>query len=297
MSQTPDLIDHAALQRMANLQLIARTVVEGFISGQHPSVYKGFSVEFAQHRQYSIGDEIRHIDWKVYGKSDRLFVKQYEEETSLHATLCLDASGSMRYTSGTEQKFEYARKVAAALAYLMVGQSDSVGLVVFDSEVRKQIPGRSTTAHLSNLLQVLAGTEAGNETRLAPILHNLSAQLKRRGLIILISDFFTPIKDLSHALAHFHHKHHEMILFQILDRNESTFKFDTVAEFHSLENSNHKIKLDASRVRKHYLEHFELHMQKLRETCHRFHFDHVLLETHQPIELALSHYFMHRHGR
>ena len=294
MSQSTEMVDHSVLRRVANLRLIARTVVESFVSGLHRSAYKGFSVEFAQHRQYASGDEIRHIDWKVYGKSDRLFIKQYEEETNLRATICLDASGSMLYTSGSETKFDYARKVAAAQAYLMIGQSDSVALVMFDTKVRRQIPARSTTAHLSNLLKVLVETEAGHETHLAPILHNLSSQLKRRGLVILISDFFAPIEDLARALAHFHHKRHEMILFQVLDSKELSFKFDTVAEFRSLENANHKIRLDAARVRKHYLEHFERHMQKLKETCHRFHFDHVLLETHQPFDLALSHYLRMR---
>jgi uncharacterized protein (DUF58 family) len=292
-----EVIDQNALQRVAHLQLIARTVVESFISGQHRSVYKGFSVEFAQHRQYARGDEIRHIDWKVYGKSDRLFIKQYEEETNLRATICLDASGSMSYTGAGEQKLAYARKVAAALAYLMVGQADSVGLTIFDTKIRQQIPPRSTTLHLSNLLRVLVNTQPANETNLAPILHDLSGQLKRRGLVIVISDLFAPFEDLKEALAHFHHKRHEVILLQVLDPNEYTFPFDTVAEFRSLERPGHRIKLDASRVRKHYLERFEMFSRQLRETCHRFHFDHVMLRTDQPFDLALSEYLKHRQGR
>src|SRR5437868_4091491 len=191
----PAIVDPAALQRVAALQLVARTVVESFIAGQHRSVYKGFSVEFAQHRQYARGDELRHIDWKVYGKSDRLFIKQYEEETNLRATICLDASGSMLYGASGEPKFEYARKVDAALANL---------------------PPRSTTAHLSNLLKVMVETVPGNETNLAPMLQSLCGQLKRRGLVIVISDLFAPIDDLVQALAHFHHKRHEVILFQVL---------------------------------------------------------------------------------
>ncbi len=297
MSIPTDFIDHNAMQRVSSLQLIARTVVESFVSGQHRSVYKGFSVEFAQHRQYARGDELRHIDWKVFGKSDRLFVKQYEEETNLRATLCLDASGSMLYAGGGEQKFQYARKVAAALAYLMTGQSDSVGLVTFDTQVRQQVPPRSTTAHLSNLLKVMALTEPGGETNLAPILHGLSAQLKRRGLVIVISDLFAPAEELAGALAHFHHQRHELILLQVLDPHEYTFPFDSVSEFRSLERPGHKIKLDASRVRKHYLQRFEAFTQKLRETCHRFHFDHLMLATDQPFDLALSQYLMHRRGR
>jgi uncharacterized protein (DUF58 family) len=297
MSQLTEIVDQNALQRVASLQLIARTVVESFISGQHRSVYKGFSVEFAQHRQYARGDELRHIDWKVYGKSDRLFIKQYEEETNLRATIVLDASGSMRYGSGADTKFMYARKVAAALAYLMVGQSDSVGLMTFDTELRKQIPPKSTTAHLSNLFKLMAETEPDSETNLAKILNDLCAQLKRRGLVIVISDLFAPVEDLKNALAYFHHKRHEVILLQVLDPHEFTFPFDCVAEFRSLERSGHRIKLDAARVRKHYLERFENFTSQIRETCHRFHFDHVTLATDKPFDAALSYYLQHRRGR
>jgi uncharacterized protein (DUF58 family) len=297
MAQLPEIVDPGALERVAGLQLIARTVVESFIAGQHRSVYKGFSVEFAQHRQYARGDEIRHIDWKVYGKSDRLFIKQYEEETNLRATICLDASGSMKYAGGGEQKFAYARKVAAALAYLMVCQSDSAGLVTFDTDVRTQVPPKSTIAHYSNLLKIMAAVEPGNETNLAKILHNLSSQLKRRGLVIVISDLFAPIDDLKNALAHFHHHRHEVILLQVVDPHEVTFPFDSVAEFRSLERSGHRVKLDASRVRKHYLERFENFTRKLQETCHQFHYDHVLLPTDKPFEQALTQYLMRRRGK
>ena len=289
-------LEHEALDRVTRLQLVARTVVQSFISGQHRSVYKGFSVEFAQHRQYARGDELRHIDWKVFGKSDRLFVKQYEEETNLRATLCLDASGSMSYAGGGEAKFAYARKVAAALAYLMVGQSDAVGLAVFDAAMRRQLPPRGTTAHLNTVFKVLAETETGGETNLAKILHDLSAQLKRRGLIVVISDLFAPAEDLKNALAHFHHHRHEVILIQVLDPHEYTFPFDHVAEFRSLERASHRLKLDASRVRKDYLERFERHTRAVREACHRFHFDHVMLSTDKPFDAALAQYLMRRQG-
>jgi len=297
MPDARELIDDRAMQRISKLRLVARTVVQSFITGQHRSVYKGFSVEFAQHRQYVRGDELRHIDWKVFAKSDRLFVKQYEEETNLRATIVLDASGSMLYKGAGEQKFEFARKLAASLAYLTVGQCDSVGLVTFDTEVRSHIPARSTSGHLNTLLNVLAETEPKGETNLAPILQNLSAQLKRRGLVIILSDFFSPIEDLAKALGHFHHKRHEVILFQILDPNEITFPFDNVAEFRSLENSSIKLRLDAPRVRKLYLERLEKFVSKLRETCHRFHYDHVMLQTDGPYDAALSQYLMKRHER
>lgn len=295
--QPRELIDDQAMQRVRALRLVARTVVQSFVSGQHRSVYKGFSVEFAQHRQYTRGDEIRHIDWKVYGKSDRLFVKQYEEETNLRATIVLDASGSMLYQGAGVRKFDYARKLAAALSYLMTGQQDSVGLITFDTEVRSHVPSRSTSGHLINILKVLAETEPKGETNLAPILHNLSGQLKRRGLVIILSDFFAPVEDLIQALGHFHHKRHEVILFQMLDPHELQFPFDNVAEFRSLENSSHKIRLDAPRVRKLYLERLNGFVERLREACHRFHYDHVLLSTDSPYDTALSQYLAHRRER
>ncbi|MFH0938143.1 MAG: DUF58 domain-containing protein [Planctomycetota bacterium] len=291
-----DILDQDTLERIVSLQLTARTVVESFISGQHRSIYKGFSVEFAQHRQYARGDELRHIDWKVYGKSDRLFIKQYEVETNLRATICLDASGSMQYRGGGEQKFQYARKVAAAMAYLMISQADSVGLTTFDTQIRKQLPPRSTTLHLSSLLRVLIETMPANETNLALILNDLCSQLKRRGLVIVISDMFAPIADLKNTLAHFHHQRHEVILLQVMDPYECKFPFDSVAEFRSLERTGHRIKLDASRIRKSYLERLEMFTRQLRETCHRFHFDYVLLTTDQPFDSALSQYLTRRQG-
>ncbi len=297
VAKPQDILDHDSLDRVSNLRLLARTVVESFISGQHRSVYKGYSVEFAQHRQYARGDEMRHIDWKVFGKSDRLVVKQYEEETNLRATICLDCSGSMGYGSGKETKLDFGRKAAAALAYLMIGQSDASGLITFDTEIRSQVPPRAAISHLSAILEELVNVKAGAETNLGTVMHRLCAQLKRRGLVILISDLFGPMDELVQALAHLHHKRHEVILFQVLDPAEFTFPFDTMAEFKSLEKSDHRVKLDAPRVRKAYLERFERFMRRLKEVCHQFRFDHVVLSTDQPFDGALSRYLKHRQGK
>jgi uncharacterized protein (DUF58 family) len=296
MDEAPDILSDRARQQMERLQLVARTVVQSFITGQHRSVYKGFSVEFAQHRQYTRGDETRRIDWKVYGKTDRLFIKQYEEETNLRATLCLDASASMKYRGKGETKFEYAKKLAAALAYLLSGQSDAVGLMAFDSEPRAQLPARSTQGHLNTLFRLLAELEPGGETNLAPILQNLSNQLKRRGLVILLSDCFAPVEDLVQALGHFRHQRHEVIVFQILDPDEIEFPFEGVSEFRNLEDHAHRLRLDAPRVRKLYLERFEAFTNRLREACHRYRFDHLLLSTDQPYDAALSQYLTRRYG-
>jgi uncharacterized protein (DUF58 family) len=292
-----EILDHHAIQKVSRLRLVARTVVDSFIQGQHRSVYKGFSVEFAQHREYARGDEIKHIDWKVYGRSDRLFVKQYEEETNLRACVCLDASGSMAFASNGISKFDYARKAAAALGYLMVAQSDSVGLSIFDTKVRGMIPPRSTMGHLTTILRVLAEAEPGGETGMAPILHDLAAQFKRRGLIVILSDFFSQPDELVRALAHLHHKRHEVILFQVVDRVEQTFPFQQMFEFRCLENPAHKIKLDAPRIRQLYLERFEGLQQKLQQACHQFHFDYVKMVTDEPLDKVLSHYLKRREGR
>ena len=297
MAQPSQILDHQTIEKVARLRLVARTVVESFVQGQHRSVYKGFSVEFAQHREYARGDELKHIDWKVYGRSDRLFVKQYEEETNLRACVCLDASGSMAFASNSASKFDYARRAAAALSYLMVAQSDSVGMAIFDTEVRHLIPPRSTMGHLTTLLRILTETEARGETDLAPILHGLAAQFKRRGLVIILSDFFSKPDGLVEALAHLHHRRHEVILFQVLDPVEITFPFQQMFEFRSLENSAHRIKLDAPRIRALYLERFESLQQKLRQACHQFHFDYVTMVTDRPLDAALSHYLRHREER
>jgi uncharacterized protein (DUF58 family) len=296
MNEGSELLDDHARQQIDRLQLVARTVVQSFITGRHRSVYKGFSVEFAQHRQYARGDELRHIDWKVFGKSDRLFVKQYEEETNLRATICLDASGSMKYRGKGETKFEYARKLAAALAYLLIGQSDAAGLMVFDSAPRVQLPSRATHGHLNTLFRALTEAQPGGETKLAPILEGLCNRLKRRGLVIILSDCFAPVEDLIRALGRFRHQRHEVLLFQILDPDEVEFPFDGVSEFRNLENGAHRLRLDAPRVRTLYLERFAQFNARLQEACHRFRFDHLALTTDQPFDAALSQYLTRRYG-
>src|SRR3954454_19652915 len=179
-------VDPTALARFGRLELVARLVVEGVMSGLHKSPFKGFSVEFAEHRQYGPGDEIRHIDWRAYGKSDRYYVKEYEEETNLKAYLVVDSSGSMAYAGRTVSKFEHARRLAASLAYLMISQRDAVGLVTFDDSVRAVIPPRSAPNHFSVVCKTLDDTKIGGETPLSGILHALAERIRRRGLVIVL---------------------------------------------------------------------------------------------------------------
>src|SRR3954447_9450057 len=191
-----------ALARFGRLELIARLVVEGVMSGLHKSPFKGFSVEFAEHRQYGPGDEIRHIDWRAFGKSDRYYVKEYEEETNLKAYLVVDSSGSMAYAGKTVSKFEHARRLAASLAYLMISQRDAVGLVTFDDSVRAMIPARSAPGHFSLLCKALEDTKIGGETPLSGILPALAERIKRRSLVVVLSDGFDRADDLASALRH-----------------------------------------------------------------------------------------------
>src|SRR6516162_530578 len=195
--------DPTSLSKYGRLSMIARTVVEGYLTGVHKSPYKGFSVEFAEHRQYYPGDEIRHIDWRVYGKTDRYYIKEYEEETNLKALLLVDASGSMAYQGRHSSKFRYEQYVAASLAYLMLHQRDAVGLATHDTRLRQLIPPKANSKHLLRLIQTLEKTVPRGETSLAPLWHQLADRFSRRGLIVILSDCFEAIGPLMKALGHF----------------------------------------------------------------------------------------------
>src|SRR5436305_7083461 len=232
--------DPTSLAKYGHLALIARTLVEGFLTGVHKSPYKGFSVEFAEHRQYYPGDEIRHIDWRAYGKTDRYYIKEYEEETNLRAHLLVDASGSMGYRGSGPSKFEYAQYIAASLAYLMLHQLDAVGLVTHDTKVRQLIKPRANSKHLLRLIGALEETRPGGETSVAPLWHQLAGQLNRRGLVVILSDCFDQLGPLLHALRHFRHQRHEVLLFHILAPDEIEFPFRKMTQFRNLEVAGHK---------------------------------------------------------
>jgi len=201
-----------------SMSLRAKLVVEGYIIGQHRSPYHGFSVEFAEHRAYGAGDEIRHIDWKLFGKTDRLYVKRYEEETNLRAHIVLDTSRSMLYNSGKVSKLVYANSLAASLSYLMINQQDAVGLVQFSQKIDTFIPPKSRPSHLSLVLAQLDDQEAGKDTKVGLVLHELAERIKKRGLVILISDLLDNPKNIMNGLKHFRHQNQEVIVFHVLDR-------------------------------------------------------------------------------
>ena len=294
MSRPADFLTPADLQKIGNLQVLARLVVEGFCSGLHTSPHKGFSVEFREHRQYVQGDEIRRLDWKVFGKTDRLYIKEYEEETNLRATLLVDVSGSMAYDGSGVSKYQYAIRLAACLSYLMLRQADSVGLVTFDKKIRSHIPPRSRPSHMRALLDVLQETKPGGETELAKVFHQLVPKIHRRGLLIIFSDCFGNVSELMSALAHFRHAHHEIIIFQIWDPDELEFPFKQWTRFDSLEAEADKRLIDPVQLRSVYMENLEKFRKDLKDGCHRHRIDLVPMTTDKPYAEALAYYLARR---
>ena len=289
--------DPTSLAKYGRLALVARDLVEGFLTGAHKSPYKGFSVEFAEHRQYYPGDEIRHIDWRAYGKTDRYYIKEYEEETNLRAHLLVDASGSMSYRGKHASKFQYAQHVAASLAYLMLHQRDAVGLVTHDTKIRQIIPPRANSKHLLRVLHTVEQTVPGGETSMAPLWHELAEQLPRRGLIVILSDCFDQIDALLRALRHFRHQRHEVLLFHILAPEEMGFPFTKWTQFRNLEAIAHKLLVDPQRLRKEYLKNFESFCQRLREQTGQMQVDYHLMRTDAPVDRALGIYLTKRQTR
>jgi uncharacterized protein (DUF58 family) len=269
-------LDPSAVERFGRLELLARLVVEGVMSGLHRSPFKGFSVEFAEHRQYGPGDEIRHIDWRAFGKTDRYYVKEYEEETNLKAYLVVDTSGSMGYSGRTVSKLEYARQLAAGLAYLMISQRDAVGLITFDSAVRSMIPA---------------------ETPLSGILHSLAERIRRRGLVIILSDGFDKLDDLTNALRHLRHRRHEVIFFHVLAPEEEEFPFRRPARFRNLENQDHRLLVDPAAMRKAYLEKFHAFCAALTENTRAMGADYHKASTAVPLDQTILDYLATRTSR
>ncbi len=237
MDGNPKYLDPQTLSKLHGLELRARSIVEGYVSGVHRSPYHGFSIEFAEHREYSPGDDLRFVDWKVYGKTDKFYLKQYEQETNLVSYLLLDTSESMRYRSDAAamSKLEYAQCVAAALAYLILQQQDSVGLATFDNEIRSLIRPSSNPSHLNQLLHVMENCQPEQKTRTGPIFHDLAERLKRRGLVLILSDLFDDVPSMLAGLKHFRHRRHDVIVFHVLDAAEIEFPFKQTTMFRGLE--------------------------------------------------------------
>jgi uncharacterized protein (DUF58 family) len=280
--------------QLANMELRARLVVEGFITGLHKSPYHGFSVEFTEHRQYMPGDEIKHIDWKAYGKTDRYYIKEFEEETNLKSYLVLDASRSMDYRSeGHLKKIEYASYIAAALAYLMIEQRDAVGLTIYDERVRSLSPPRATRLYLKELLRELENLKPGNKTGTAQSLHEVAERIKRRGLVVILSDLLDDPRQVTTALKHFRHKRNEVIVMQVLDPMERSFAFGTDAQFRDME-TEEKLTTQPWHIQKAYRESFQQFLDYYKRECRENAIDYVLLDTGTPFDKALFEYLNKR---
>jgi len=279
--------------RLNNMHLRARLVVEGYLVGQHKSPYHGFSVEFAEHRAYGPGDDIRHLDWKLYGKTDRYYIKQYEEETNVRSYIILDISASMTYGSHSVTKLDYARFLSAALSYLMLNQRDGVGLILFDETIRQFVPPHSTPGHLNTVLKYLDQIEPGPDTHIGNVLHTLAERIKKRGLVILISDLFDDVEATLSGLKHFRHNKQEVIVFQILDRNEIEFQFNHRTRFRDLETGK-TITTEPWLIREAYQKTIQEYRNRLQRTCHRRKIDFIPLFTDQSLDLALNEYLQKR---
>ena len=276
-----------------SISMKAKLVVEGYIIGQHRSPYHGFSVEFSEHRSYEPGDEIKHIDWKLYGKTNRLYVKRYEEETNLRAHLILDTSKSMSYTSNKVSKLDYGSYLLAALSYLMISQQDAAGVVLFDEKIRSFVPPKSTPSHLNTLLNILDAPKPGNDTKIESVLHQMAERINKRGLVIIISDLLDNPKNVFKGLKHFRHRKQEVILFHILDRNELEFEFENRTKFVDME-SGEEITTDPWHIKNDY-KNLILDIQKYyRRNCRLNKIDYVPLYTDDSLDKGLSEYFNKR---
>ena len=294
-SELRQWLDPAIVARLAHLDVRARLVVEGFIAGMHRSPFHGFSVEFAEHRPYMPGDPLKNLDWKVLAKSDRYLIKQYTEETNLRAHLLVDLSGSMGFKSprASLSKLEYARSLAAALGYLMIGQQDAVGVMLFADRPLRYVPPRSVRSHLDVVLKTLAEGEPAGRTRLGPALHELAERIKRRGLVVLFSDLLDTPADVLSGLQHFRHRNHEVIVFHILDPDEIDFPYTDASTFVDME-SGAQLTTEPWEIATRYRERLEAWRSRYSRACREHLVDYVPLDTRTPFDRALLAYLEKR---
>jgi uncharacterized protein (DUF58 family) len=263
--------------------------VEGYVAGLHKSPYHGFSIEFAEHREYAPGDDLRYVDWKVFGRTDKVYLKQYEDETNLICYLVLDVSESMVYQSAgvAMSKLQYSQCLAAALGWLVLKQQDAVGLSTFDSQIRAMIRPAGNPSHLEQLLHVMEAAVPGKKTAAGPIFHELAARLTKRGVVIVLSDLFDDVESLAAGLKHFRHRRHDVVLLHVLDPAELEFPFRSPTEFKGLEDFPVK-QVDPAVIRRAYLREINAYRQALEQACRREHIDYFLLRTDQPLDRALT---------
>jgi len=293
-------LDPEVLARISRLELRARMVVEGFISGMHKSPYQGFSVEFAAHREYVPGDDTRHIDWRLYARGDRLYIKQYEEETNLRTHVLLDCSRSMLYperADGRMNKYDYAATLAASLVYLLMHQQDACGLVLFDHRIREQIAPTSTTAHLRSMIDLIEHNPPDHTTDVKVLFGQLAEQVRQRGLVVLISDLLTDVDSLIAGLQRLRYTRHDVIVLHVMDHDEIEFPFPDNTLFEGLEAPDIQLLTDPQSLRASYLQIVQDFIRKVRSACMDSRIDYALLSTHDPLDAGLAVYLagrMHR---
>ncbi len=286
-------LDPEVLQKLGGLELVAREIVEGLRVGTHRSPLRGFSTEFAHHRQYAPGDAIRTIDWRVFGRTDRYYTKLYEAETNFDCYILIDASSSMNYASGKVSKLEYAKYLAASLAYMVLRQRDSVGLSIFDSEVRAYLPPRSSMGIIMEIDRLLRDIKPTPRTSIAKQLHDITLMIKRRSLVVLVSDLFSDVDDILAGLDHLRFNGHDVVVLHTLDAHELEFPFKGAWCFEGLEEEE-PVTTQAERIREEYLTNFNEYMEALRDGCVSSQIDYTTVNTALPLDDILSEFVVKR---
>jgi uncharacterized protein (DUF58 family) len=297
MSRPERYLKPEVIRQVARLDLRARFIVEGFLAGLHASPFQGFSVEFSEHRKYTPGDDLKDLDWGIYAKTDKYYLKKFEAETNVTGYLAMDLSASMAYTYRQElTKFEYAICLAAALAYLMIHQQDPVGLVTFDTKLQACLPPRSKRAQLGNMLALLSNLKPAGHTDIAGCLHQLAAMIRSKSLIMLFSDLLTDPEPVLESLHHLRHRGNDIILFHILDEAEVHFPFEGVVEFRDVESPG-RLQVDARHMRGDYLKSLHEFQEFYQSECSRAGIDYVAMDTSVNFDRALMEYLLQRQRR
>ncbi len=295
MQDSKKFLHPEAIKRISRMELRARHIVEGFLSGMHRSPYFGQSVEFLQHRQYTPGDELRHVDWKVWAKQDRYYVKQFEEETNLRSTLLVDVSGSMQYGSGELTKYEYGCTIAASLAYLLLRQQDAVGCVSFDESIRVRVPALSKRNHIMSIVEAMAADDPKDKTDVYAIMRQVAEEYPRRGMMIVISDLLTDRERLIKGLKLLRNRGHDVMVFHVMDDEELDFPFNGPTRFEGLETSDY-LNCNPRALRTGYLEALDRFLDYVRRNCAQNTVDYALIRTSEPLDAALASYMSNRLG-
>lgn len=300
-AESPRIVEPSKLAKVARMELIARHAVEGFVTGRHPSPFHGSSVEYADHRPYTVNDEIRTVDWKLLAKTDKYYIKLFEEETNCRVSILIDASRSMGFGVGGGEgsgannvtKFEYACYLAAALSYLMIGQNDAVGLALFDSTVREYLPPRTTATHFRRILETMLTNTARSDTSIGKVLHELAGRSKRRGIVIVLSDLLDNVDETIDGLAHFRFDRHEVLVFHLMDPAELTFPYERLTRFKDIEGAGHLI-ANPRYVREKYLKRLNEFLAEVRRKCLERGIGYKFVETNTPYDQMLMAYLEQR---